>query len=364
MSKLDTLQGVGAILHGRFMTLPVPTAGPEIAQQTFIVTVANTGLGFESTKHLSRLGAGKIIMAVRTPSKGEEAKRRILAVTNRSESSIEVWNIDMDSYNSVENFLARASSLSRIDGVLANAGLATSQFSLSEGGFEKTLNVNVIATFLLYVVLLPKMRESARATGNPCRFTIPNSALHYVASTAELADRSPGLLARLSDPEKALIAGNARYMFSKLLVLYAVREFAVRELAISSAKATTGRPDVIINTPNPSFCKSDLSHEIRSPAYDFGEKVMARSTEEGSRTLVHGVLAGIESHGEYLNHCHNQAYVYPSYETLLMYKLMLQPWNSPARKVTSKDGQEIQKFFFKELMGTLERIQPGISANI
>lgn len=298
------LQGVGAVLHGRiFVTLPIPTAGPEIGRQTFIVTGANTGLGFESCKHLSRLGAGTIIMAVRTLAKGEKAKQEILAITRRAESSIQIWDIDMDSYASIKKFATRASSLPRIDGVLANAGVMTSQFSLSEG-LEKQLNVNVVSTFLLYILLLPKLRDSARATGNPCRFSIPNSALHYMAPVTELADRSKGLMGRLSNPDTAIMAGNARYNVSKLLVVYAVREFAAR-----SAKNNTDSPYAIINTPNPSFCKSDLASESRSAAFNLGEKVMARSTEEGSRALVHAVLAGVESNGQYLNNCQNQRYV-------------------------------------------------------
>jgi hypothetical protein len=36
---------------------------------------------------------------------------------------------------------------------------------------------------------------------------------------------------------------------------------------------------------------------------------MARSTEEGSRALVHGLLADQESNGQYLNNCHVQRYV-------------------------------------------------------
>lgn len=286
-----------------FVTLPIPIAGPEISQQTFIVTGSNTGLGFEASKHLSRLGAGKLILAVRTVSKGEVAKKAILAATKQPESSIEVWSIDMDSCDSIRNFAERAASLPRLDGVLANAGIMTSKFSLSEG-FEKTLNDNVVSTFLLYVLLLPKMRESTLVTGNPCRFTIPNSALHYMAPITELKPQERGLMARMSDPDKAELANNTRYNLSKLLVIYAVREFA------SKSARKGGLPEVIINTPNPSFCKSNLSDESRTGhSFEVAEKIMARSTEEGSRALVDGVLAGPESNGQYLNICHNQTYV-------------------------------------------------------
>lgn len=296
MSVLSSLQGAGStLLSNLFVSLPIPTGGSELSQQTFIVTGSNTGLGLESTRHLSRLGAAKIIMAVRTESKGQAAKKDILSTTSRPESSIEVWPIDMDNYDSIKAFAARASTLSRLDGVLANAGIMTRRFTLGEGN-EQTLNVNVIGTFLLYLLLAPKMRESGKQTGITCRYVIPNSALHFMAPLSELDPQDGHIIQRMNDPEKAKMDG--RYPLSKFLVVYAVREFAERG-------AASGKGQIIINTPNPSFCKSDLARESADSAgFKIGEKLLARSTEEGSRTLVHGLLAGEESNGQYLTNCH------------------------------------------------------------
>jgi NAD(P)-dependent dehydrogenase (short-subunit alcohol dehydrogenase family) len=295
MSVFSALYGAGSVIFSKIcVTLPVPTGTPELSDQTIIVTGANAGLGFEASLHLSRLGVGRLIMAVRTPAKGDDARKRILDSTGQAESSIEVWPIDMDSYSSIKDFAARASQLPRLDGVLANAGIMTSNFGLSEHN-EKTLNVNVISTFLLYLLLLPKMRESGKQTGHVCRYVVPNSALHYVAPLAELDPKSQSIIDRLNDPEKADMAG--RYPMSKLLVLYAVREFAERS-------SSSGKGECIINTPNPSFCKSNLANEAQdSRGFRVFEKLLARSTEEGSRTLVHGLMAGPDSNGQYLANC-------------------------------------------------------------
>lgn len=296
MPVLSALRGASStVLSNLFVSLPVPVGTSEISQQIFIVTGSNTGLGFESVRHLSHLGAAKIIMAVRSEAKGLAAKKDILSSTGRTESSLEVWPLDMDSYDSVKSFATRAASLSRIDGVLANAGIMTSRFNVSEGS-EQTLTVNVIGTFLLYLLLAPKMRESAKQTKNTCRYVVPNSALHYMASITELQSQKEGLMDRLSDSEMANMAN--RYNLSKLLVVYAVREFADRG-------AAGGNGQIILNTPNPSFCKSNLAKESADiPGFKVGEKIFARSTEEGSRTLVNGLLSGNESNGQYLNNCH------------------------------------------------------------
>lgn len=196
----------------------------------------------------------------------------------------------MDSYDSVKMFADRVSpELPGLDSVLANAGVMTTQWSLSED-HEKILNVNFISTFLLYMLLLPKMRESGKATGHICRFVIPNSALYNMAPLAELdPDKNPSIIERLNNERTADMSG--RYPLSKLLVLFAVRELAARSNA-------TGKGDVIINTPNPSFCKSNLAHESAdSRAFKIFEKVLARSAEEGSLVLMHGLLAGPETNG-------------------------------------------------------------------
>jgi NAD(P)-dependent dehydrogenase (short-subunit alcohol dehydrogenase family) len=171
----------------------------------------------------------------------------------------------------------------------------TTQFALSENN-EKTLTVNVVNTFLLFFLLLPAMRRSEQQTGFACRFVIVNSALHMAAPLAELD--APVIFDRLNDPKQALMSG--RYPLSKLLVVYAVREIAERTKSSNKGK-------FIINAPNPSWCKSDLGKEMESFGYNVAEKLLARSTEEGSRALVHGLLTDETSNGQYLTNCHVQA---------------------------------------------------------
>ncbi|KAL6857357.1 hypothetical protein J3F83DRAFT_751378 [Trichoderma novae-zelandiae] len=327
---MSALHGLGSVIYGRVcVNLPIPTTSTNLSDHIIIVTGSNSGLGFESTRHLSRLGVGKIIMAVRSPPKGEAAKKQILQSTGKSDSSIEVWFIDMDSQESVKAFVGRASLLPRLDGILANAGIMTTQFTLSEGN-ERTLNVNFINTFLLFFLLLPSMRRSEQQTGNPCRFVIPNSALHYMAPLAELNEKETSILDRLNDPKRADMGG--RYPLSKLLVIYAVRETAER-----SKSSNKGR--FILNTPNPSWCKSDLGKEMETAGYKMAEKLLARTAEEGSRTLVHGLLTDETSHGHYLTNCHVQV---------------------PAKHVTNQWGQRVQKKLFDELLAKLDSISPDI----
>lgn len=291
MSIASSLYGIsGTILSNLFINLPYPETKDDLSDKIMIVTGSNTGLGFEASQHLLRLGVGKLIMAVRSVEKGEKARKELLQLTKRSPESIEVWHLDMASYESVKSFSARAiAKLPTIDVVLANAGLATSdKFSMAEDN-ERTITVNVISTFLLFFLLLPKLQKSSY----PGKFVIPNSATHYWAPIKELIpdEKADKIFSRLNNPEKSIM--ESRYYVSKLIVLYITREIAAR---LSASEKSS----VIINAPNPSYCKSGLLREKQeSTPPDF----MARSTEMGSRALVAGVLAGQESNGQYTNNC-------------------------------------------------------------
>jgi NAD(P)-dependent dehydrogenase (short-subunit alcohol dehydrogenase family) len=293
MAALSALKGVSSTVYSNvFVVLPVPEG--ELSGQTIIVSGSNQGLGYEASGHILRLGADRLIMAVRNISKGEAARLELLNATGRKGSSIEVWELDMDRYSSVKSFADRVAALPRLDAFLANAGLATNTFGLAEDN-ERTITVNVVSTFLLIALLIPKLRETASKFDIVPRVSIVNSALHYIAPLKEIdVEHGDGIFARLNNKETADMT--MRYPLSKLLVLFGVRAFADK-LAKDKGRL------VVINTPNPSWCKSQLMRESSSAALRFGERILARSTEEGSRALVHAILSGEESSGQYLNNC-------------------------------------------------------------
>ena len=165
-----------------FVKLPKPTK--DFSGQTIIVTGSNTGLGLEAARHLSRLNADLLILAVRDQAKGEVAKQSILASTGRADTSIEVWDLDMQSYESIKSFCARVSKLPRIDAVLENAGIMTKYFKIV-AGYESTITTNVIGTFLLALGLLPKLRQSAAEYKMQPRLSIVASDLHFIAKFPE-----------------------------------------------------------------------------------------------------------------------------------------------------------------------------------
>lgn len=158
--------------------LPILLTAESCAGATYIVTGSNHGIGLECAKHLVRMSAARVILAVRSSAKGEAARAEIDAATGRP-GVAEVWILDMASYGSITAFAQRAGSeLERIDAVIENAAVALDTWSVAEG-LETSLTVNVVGTVLLAVLLLPKLRECAQRFGTKPCLTVVTSALGF-----------------------------------------------------------------------------------------------------------------------------------------------------------------------------------------
>src|SRR6266536_1040966 len=75
-NMFDTFRAVlNSLFAPIFVSVPVPTASFD--GQTVIMTGSNTGLGLEAARHITKLGAQRVILAVRSIAKGEAAKKSI-----------------------------------------------------------------------------------------------------------------------------------------------------------------------------------------------------------------------------------------------------------------------------------------------
>lgn len=82
----------------------------------------------------------------------------------------------MSSYKSVKAFCARANG-ERVDVVVLNAGIAVPKYEEVEG-MESTVAVNVVATFLMVVLLVPVLRATAERFGGTPRLVVVASDAH------------------------------------------------------------------------------------------------------------------------------------------------------------------------------------------
>ncbi|KAL4754723.1 hypothetical protein BDW72DRAFT_190013 [Aspergillus terricola var. indicus] len=277
--------------------LPILATTESTAGKTYIVTGANTGLGFEAAKHFVRLGAKRVILAVRSIPSGEAAKRKIDEATATNDVA-EVWALDLSRYASVKTFAKRAiTELERIDAVIENAAVATPEQTRAEG-HGLSLTVNVLSTFLLAMLLLPKLKESAEKYGILPHLSIVTSGIGWdMRETWEKIREDP--LVRMDGlPTEQLMVTYAQYPISKLMDTLAVRELAAR-LPVEQGK-------VVINAVCPGLCKTELVRNCpptQKQAIVEQHELYGRTAEDGSRTLLAGSVLGKESHGTYTSNC-------------------------------------------------------------
>lgn len=202
-------------------------------------------------------------------------------------------------------------------------------------GNEEMITVNVVSTFLLVALIVPILKATAARFHIRPTLSISTSGTHGHTTFPQSAAPEGGIFDAVNDKATAEKHWDEQYPVSKLLGVFAVRSIAERN-------PSSGFP-VTINLVDPGLCHSDLGRDYPTWGFFFIKLVLARSTEAGSRTLVHAGSAGRESHGQYLEDCQ---------------------MSQPAPLVTSPKGKADQDRAWKELVVRLERIQPGVTANL
>ncbi|KAK8065308.1 hypothetical protein PG997_012055 [Apiospora hydei] len=323
---------------------PLPYPATDCTDKVVIVTGGNVGLGLEAARHFTRLNAAKVILACRNTEKGDAAKADIESSTPNRQGAVEVWPLDLASFGSVRDFCRRADEqLGRLDVLLANASVLHTRFAEREG-YEETLTVNVLSTFLLALLLLPALRRTAARFNTAPHLTVVSSDAHAVANFR--CRDSPAVLEALRGDADML----SRYGDTKLLQLLLTRALAKAldggESEPESESTAKKQPRVILNTLNPGLCRSELFRHAPWPAtwvLYISMRLFARTAEMGSRNLVAAATAPEDTHGKYLSDC--------------------KVWE-PSRFVRSPDGANVQRRVFAELLEVLEKIEPGVTANI
>ncbi|AYV26515.1 SDR family oxidoreductase [Streptomyces sp. CJ_13] len=131
-------------------------AVPDQSGQFVVVTGANSGTGKEAARRLAEAGA-RVVLAVRTPAKGEQARAEILARHPRAR--LEVRRIDLADLSSVAAFadgiLADGTPL---DLLVNNAGVMAPPARMTTAdAFELQFGSNFLGPLALTVRLLPAL---------------------------------------------------------------------------------------------------------------------------------------------------------------------------------------------------------------
>lgn len=257
---------------------------PDLSDRTYIVTGANSGIGYEAARILAEKGA-RVVLACRTASKARDALDGIRQA--RGDARAEFAALDLASLKSVRSFAAEIARRfpEGVDGLVNNAGVMALPRQLTEDGFELQLATNHLGHFALTALTLPLLvrRPSARVVS-------VSSGVHWVGRV------------RLDDlmGERRYASWGA-YAQSKLANLLFTRELQ-RRLA--------GRhPHVIATAAHPGYAASNIlttsarawGDNALSTGYSLGNSLIAQSTVAGAlptvRALVDEAARGDEFYG-------------------------------------------------------------------
>lgn len=290
-----------------FITPGLPGKNISLRGKIAIVTGSNTGIGLECARQLLDLGLGKLIIAVRNKSKGDVARKDLSSGRQLEENAIEVWDLDMLSYDSIMAFIERTRTLQRLDIVILNVGIMKQTYSVASTGHEETIQVNYLSTALLTILLLPILKlnsdEGTKESTAPSRIVWVQSDM---ASWAKFKEKTvtSNLLPTLDKSENFKLPD--RYSTSKLL----------GQLFVNTFTKKTPPSVAIITMPNPGLCyKTGLGVETRGIAEMIAgwiKRIFGRSASVGARAVIDAAVNhGAEAHGEYLEDCKTQPYVNP-----------------------------------------------------
>ncbi|VDB88772.1 unnamed protein product [Peniophora sp. CBMAI 1063] len=279
--------GLFTFIRDQLRTVP-PVVQGDLTGKTIMLVGANAGIGLEASKHFARMKPARLILACRNEQKGKAAIKAIQEATGYANA--ELVQVDLDKFASIDALAARFEKEQlALDILVYNAGVLMTKHELSSDGWEPTLQVNALSAMLFSVLFVPACLRAAEArpSSHP-RIVIVGSFVHYLAVMPKSVLQADSILRQLNKPEEfKQTALQPRYNQSKLLGLFVTRALA-KHLA---------RTPIIALNPHPGYCYSELRRNYgRLDAISdwLMEKLLARTSEEGSRDLVYAAVGGTE----------------------------------------------------------------------
>ncbi|CAD7084127.1 unnamed protein product [Hermetia illucens] len=234
-----------------------------LKDKIYIITGANSGLGFQTARALAKRGA-TVVICCRSMDRANQAIEKIQAET--SEGRLVALQLDLGSFASIRECASQIKThFPQFDCLINNAGVSVKSKQFTKENYEVHFGVNHLGHFLLFKLLEDNIRQ------NNSRIVVVSSLLHQEG----VIDFEK--LGKCDDSRQSKYV-NPLYSDSKLMNFYFARELYKKGF------------DVHILCPG--FCYTDLvtNHTFKwyqlaamSPVIFF----IMRSAEQGAQNIIH-----------------------------------------------------------------------------
>ncbi|KAL7940466.1 putative short-chain dehydrogenase [Trichoderma barbatum] len=266
--------------------------------KTVVITGCASGIGYEAALKIAALKPKKLILGTRSIGKGEITKSSIISKVQPLDTTvIEVIPVEYTSFDSVIRFIETIKRTTQtLDCVLLSAGLALPTREVTEDGWPTTFQVNVLSPALIALELLPILKAT------------PGSVLEFVNSISYCNVTSQDVAPLLEDQKANALQffNNAErwttqraYYEAKLMIMF-VLQGLVEDLGGSQGMLGAQQGPILLACC-PGQCKTNLYREFPMGVRVFMtvfNAIIARTAEQGSRTLVTGLLQSEKANGK------------------------------------------------------------------
>lgn len=239
----------------------------DLTGKVFLVTGANSGIGYEATKVFASKGA-KVIMGCRNLDKAKLAKEEILK--EFPNALLDIIQLDLTSFKSIKDFSTKVNDkYKQLDVLLNNAGIMTVPYGSTEDGLELQTGVNHFGHFYLTMSLVNLVNKT------------PNSRIVSIASIAhKYGNIKKDTFHYKEGKSYSKMKAYAQSKLANLLFTYKLQE----KLEKQDSK-------IKVLAAHPGVSSTNLGHHIKSGSVKWVQRTLSFSTQ----SQVRGALPGIRA---------------------------------------------------------------------
>lgn len=256
---------------------------PDQSGKIFLITGANSGLGFSASKALASHGA-TVVLTSRSLEKGTKAVEEIKK--EFPDAKLDFMQLDLASFKSIKEFSSQfKSKYSKLNGLLNNAGIMQPPRRETEDGLELQMGTNHFGHFLLTGLLLDVIKNSPG-----CRIICQSSTVHEMTDGINFEDIN-------HEQKYSRTEVYAESKLANLLFAFELnRKFQEHSINAIALGVHPGYAKTNLQSAGPSLGGTSML----ARAYKISNALFAQNIDKGASPLVYAAIAPDVDGGDYI----------------------------------------------------------------